>query len=58
MKLLNFDIWSSGELSKIGHHFRKYSDLKIDVIKKYHNKYLHSSMKKNEKDSDDFDLEN
>ena len=24
------------QLSKIGHHFRKYSDLKIDAIKKYH----------------------
>ena len=22
-KLLNFEIWFSGELSKIGHHFRK-----------------------------------
>jgi hypothetical protein len=22
-KLLNFENWSSGELSKIGHHFRK-----------------------------------
>ena len=34
MKLPNFDNWSIGELSKIGHHFRKESDLKIDVIKK------------------------
>jgi hypothetical protein len=34
IRLLNFEYWSSGELSKIGHHFRKYSDLKIDVIKK------------------------
>ena len=23
MKLLNFENWSSSELSKIGHHFRK-----------------------------------
>ena len=23
MKLLNFENWGSGELSKIGHHFRK-----------------------------------
>ena len=23
LKLLNFENWSSGELSKIGHHFRK-----------------------------------
>ena len=33
MKLPNFDNWSNGELSKVGHHFRKYSDSKIDVIK-------------------------
>ena len=31
-KLVNFDNWCSGELSKIGYHFRRY--LKIDVIKK------------------------
>ena len=35
MKLLNFENWSSGELSKIEHHFRKKNDLKIDVIKKW-----------------------
>ena len=34
MKLLNFENWSSGELSKIGDNFRESSDLKIDVIKK------------------------
>ena len=34
IRLLNFENWSSGELSKIGHHFRKYSGFKIDVIKK------------------------
>ena len=33
MKLLNFENCSSCELSKIGHYFRKYSDLKIDIIK-------------------------
>ena len=33
-KLLNFENWVSGEVSKIGHHFSKQSDLKIDVIKK------------------------
>ena len=27
----NFENWSSGELSKIGHNFRKKSYLKIDV---------------------------
>ena len=34
MKLPNFENWSNGELSNIGHHFRKKSYLKIDVIKK------------------------
>ena len=29
IKLLNFENWSNGELSKIEHHFRK-----IDVMKK------------------------
>ena len=33
-KLLNFENWVSGEVSKIGHHFSKLSDLKNDVIKK------------------------
>ena len=33
-KLLNFENWRNGEVSKIGHHFRNESDLKIDVIKK------------------------
>ena len=33
-KLLNLENWVNGELSKIGHHFRKLSDLKIDAIKK------------------------
>ena len=32
--LLNFENWVNGEVSKIGHHFRKKNDLKIDVIKK------------------------
>ena len=33
-KLLNFDDWVNGEVSKIGLHCGKKSDLKIDVIKK------------------------
>ena len=33
-KLLNFEHRVNGEVSKIGHHFSKQSDLKIDVIKK------------------------
>jgi hypothetical protein len=28
-----FENWVNGEVSKIGHHFREKSDLKIDVIK-------------------------
>jgi TnpA family transposase len=33
-KLLNFENWSNGELSKIELDFRKSSDLKINIIKK------------------------
>ena len=33
-KLLNFENWVNGEVSKTGHDFSKQSDLKIDVIKK------------------------
>ena len=33
MKLFNFENWSV--VSKIGHHFRKLIDLKIDVRKKF-----------------------
>ena len=33
-KLLNFENWVSGEVSKIEHNFSKYSDLKNDAIKK------------------------
>ena len=32
-KLLNFENWVSGEVSKIGHHFSKQSYSKIDFIK-------------------------
>ena len=35
-KLLNFENWVNGEVSKIEHHFSKKSDLKIDAIKKCH----------------------
>ena len=35
-KILNFENWCYGEVSKIGHHFR--SALKIDSIKKVNNK--------------------
>ena len=33
-KLLSFENWVNGEVLKIGHHFSKESDLKIDAIKK------------------------
>ena len=34
-KLLNFEFWNNGELSKIGHHFsNKVMYLEIDFIKK------------------------
>ena len=33
-KLFNFENWVNGEESKIGHHFRKQSDLNSDVIEK------------------------
>ena len=53
MKLLDFENQSSGELSKIEHHFRKQNDLKIDVIKKCAPKFLFFN-EKNQKNSDDF----
>ena len=34
MKLLNFENWSCGELSKIGHHLKKLSDLSKNVNNK------------------------
>ena len=37
-ELVNFVTWNCGELSKIGHHFRKKSDLKIDLSKNVNNK--------------------
>ena len=45
-KLLNFENWVNWEVSKIGHHFRKQSDLKIDVIKKCAPKLIFFSEKK------------
>ena len=33
-KLLNFENWVNGAVSKIGHHFSKESDSKIDANKK------------------------
>ena len=37
-KSLNFENWVNGEVLKIGHHFSKESDLKIDAIKNVNNK--------------------
>ena len=59
MKLPNFDNCSNGKLSKIGYHFRKYNDFKIDVIKKMAItknvlSNFYSLMKKNLKDSEEF----
>ena len=59
MKLLNFENWVNGEESKIGHHFSKESELKIDVIKNVNNKkcapkLIFFNKKKIEKDSDNF----
>ena len=34
-KLLNFENWFNGELSKIGHHFSNKVILKTDVIKTF-----------------------
>ena len=51
--------WVNGEVSKIRHHFRKQSDLKIDVIKNFYNKkcapkLMFFNEKKIEKDLDNF----
>ena len=34
-KLLNFEFWINGELSKIGHHFSNKKKIEIDFIKKW-----------------------
>ena len=48
MKLLNFEDWSSGGQSNIGHHSRKVV-YKIDVIKKYAPKFIFFNEKKLER---------
>jgi hypothetical protein len=55
-KLLNFEFWINGELSKIGHHF---SNKKMILSKNINNKKCAPKLvffngKKIEKDSDDF----
>ena len=56
---MNVENWVNGEVLKIGHHFSKERDLKIDAIKNVNNKKCASKLiffneKKNEKDSDNF----
>ena len=58
-KLLNFEFWINGELSKIGHHFSNISFFKLSLSKNGNNKKCAPKLvffneKKNEKDSDDF----
>ena len=57
-RLLNFENWCSGELSKFGHHFINKVILKMMVSKNVNNekcapKFVFSN-EKNEKDSNDF----
>ena len=51
MKLPNFVNPSCDSSSKVGHAYRKLSASKIELIKKHF--YYYSSLKKNQKDSDD-----
>ena len=58
-KLLNFENWCCGKLSKIGHHFsnkviKKIMLSKIVNNKKYALKLVFFNEKKIEEDSDDF----
>ena len=53
-KLLNFENWVNGEVSKIGHHFRKLMLSKIVNNKKCAPKLIFFNEKKIEKDSDNF----
>ena len=54
MKLLNFEFWINGELSKIGHHFSNKVIFEIDFIKKCASKLVFFNEKKNDEDSDNF----
>ena len=58
-KLLNFEFWINGELSKIVHHFSNEKFLKMILSKNVSNKKCAPKLvffneKKIEKDSDDF----
>ena len=55
-KLLNFENWCNGEVSKIGHRFR--SGLKIDIIKSCAPKLIFYNEKKMRKIPMTLDIEN
>ena len=55
---MDFENWINGEVSKIRPHFRKESDLEIDVIKKCAPKLILFNEKKIGKIQTIFDLEN
>ena len=57
MKLLNFENYSSDELSKIGHHFKQQSDVIKNVNnKKFAPKFVHE--RKIRKNQIIFDVQN
>ena len=58
MKLLNFENCSSGELSKIGHHFKKLMLWKNVNNKKCAAKFVFANEKKIRKIQMVFDVEN
>ena len=59
MKLPNFENWSNGQLSKIGHHFINKRLLKLILSKNVNNKNLiFFNEKKIQKDPMIFDIEN
>jgi hypothetical protein len=43
-KLLNFEFWINGELSKIGHHFTNKNDFKMILSKNVNNKKFASKL--------------
>ena len=55
-KLLNFEFWINGELSKIGHHFSNKKNLKMILSKNVNNKKCAPKLVffNEKKDSDDF----
>ena len=57
-KLLNFENWINGEVSKNRHHFRKQKSFNFDVIKKCAPKLIFFTVKKIRKIRIIFDIEN